>query len=145
MKKFALLLLFASLAACGEQSPASSSTGNSGAGGLNLPEPGTPEHEGRLAFGQCAVCHTYREGQPHRVGPNLYGIYGAEAGKAEGFTYTTAMRESGIVWNEEALDAFMENPQTYVRGNRMAYLGEADAEVRANIIAYMKSLRASEE
>lgn len=135
---FAALML---LAACGESAP--SSTGATA--GLNLPEPGTPEHEGRLNFGQCAVCHTYREDQPHRIGPNLYGIYGAEAGKAEGFNYTTAVRESGVVWDAEALDAFMEDPQGYLRGNRMAYLGEPDPEVRANIIAYLKSLKTSDE
>ena len=53
------------------------------------------------------------------------------------------MRQSGVVWDEASLDAFMEDPQAYMRGNRMAYLGEPDPEVRANIIAYLKSLGAS--
>lgn len=132
----ALLLL----TACGETAPSSG-----GAKSAAMPEAGTPEHEGRLSFGQCAVCHTYQEGQAHRVGPNLFGIVGADAGKAEGFNFTKAMRESGIVWTEESLDAFMEDPQTYVRGNRMAYMGESDAETRANIIAFLKTLQPAEE
>lgn len=136
-KRLALAALLL-LTACGEPAPSSSSSANTAS---NLPEPGTPEHDGRLSFGQCAVCHTYNEGQSHRVGPNLFNIYGAEAGKAEGFTFTTAMRESDIVWNDESLDAFMADPQNYVRGNRMAYLGEADAETRANIIAFLKTLK----
>ena len=141
-KRFAFAALMLA-AACGGEAPSSSGGPDSDNAVLDLPEPGTPEHEGRLSFGQCAVCHTYREDQPHRIGPNLYGIYGAEAGKAEGFTYTAAMRQSGVVWDEASLDAFMEDPQAYMRGNRMAYLGEPDPEVRANIIAYLKSLGAS--
>lgn len=128
------------LAACGESQPSSAS----GAHNANLPEPGTPEYEGRLSFGQCAVCHSYGEGQSHRVGPNLFGIYGAEAGKADGFAYTDSIRESGLVWDDEALDAFMADPQNYLRGNRMAYLGEDDPEVRANIIAFLKTLHPEE-
>lgn len=130
---FAALLL---LAACGAE-PSSTHA----PAGPALPEAGTPEHEGRLSFGQCAVCHAYREDQPHRIGPNLYQVYGAEAATAEGFAYSNALRRSGVVWTDEALDAFMQDPQDYVRGNRMAYLGEDDPTVRANIIAYLKWLK----
>lgn len=141
MPKRLALVALTLLTACGEPEPSSSN----GAKTAGLPEAGTPEHDGRLSFGQCAVCHSYNEGQNHRVGPNLFNIYGVEAGKAEGFNYTTAMRESGIVWNDENLDAFMENPQIYVRGNRMAYMGEHDPQTRANIIAFLKTLKSAED
>ena len=132
-KSFALICLLLA-AACGENA----STG--GAERAAYPDASTPEGAGRLSFGQCAVCHTAAEGQPHRIGPNLYGVVGATAGKMDGFAYSAAMRDSGVVWTEEALDAFLENPQNFMRGNRMAYMGESDAETRSNIIAYMKSL-----
>ena len=132
-KSFAMISLLAA-AACGE----GGSSG--GAERAAYPDASTPEGAGRLSFGQCAVCHTAAQGQPHRIGPNLYGIVGAAAGKADGFAYSAAMRDSGVVWTEEALDAFLENPQDFMRGNRMAYMGEADAETRSNLIAYMRSL-----
>ena len=136
MKKLLIALPALLLAACGQE-------GSSGAdsGERRPAAPMTPAEEGRLSFGQCAVCHSTAEGQPHRIGPNLFDIYGKAAGKGDGFSYTAALRESGIIWTEETLDAFIADPQNYVRGNRMAYLGEADAETRANIIAYLKTLR----
>ena len=131
---FAALLL---AAACAQEG------GNGSATGERPPAaPMTPAEEGRLSFGQCAVCHSTAEGQPHRIGPNLFDIYGKPAGKGDGFNYTAAMRQSGITWTEKTLDAFITDPHSYVPGNRMAYLGEADAETRANIIAYLKTLRA---
>ncbi|NNE39287.1 MAG: c-type cytochrome [Marinicaulis sp.] len=96
---------------------------------------------GRKAFTQCAVCHKVKEGERSLVGPNLYGIVGATAGAAD-FNYSDAVRNSGIVWTEENLDAFMENPRELIPGNRMAYAGERNAEKRAAIVEYLKSLTA---
>lgn len=103
--------------------------------------PASPEERGRKSFNECAVCHTVRQGDGNRVGPNLFGVYGREAGLTEGFAYSKAMKEAEIVWTDEALDAFIENPPSYVRGNRMAYAGQRDAQKRADIIAYLKTLK----
>ncbi|WP_425408321.1 c-type cytochrome [Hyphococcus sp.] len=96
--------------------------------------------QGRRQFNECAVCHTVNNGEAHRVGPNLFGIVGAEAGKQDGFAYSRAMAQSGVLWSDDNLDAFIENPQGFMRGNRMAYIGQRDAAKRAALIAYLKTL-----
>lgn len=96
---------------------------------------------GRKEFNACAVCHSVDEGGAARVGPNLFGVYGQPAGQRDGFAYSPALRDSGLTWDDETLDAFIENPQTLVSRNRMAYPGQRDAQKRANIIAYIKTLQ----
>ena len=96
---------------------------------------------GRKEFNACAVCHSVDEGGAARVGPNLFGIYGETAGQRDGFAYSPALRDSGLVWDDATLDAFIANPQGLVPKNRMAYPGQRDASKRANLVAYMKSLQ----
>jgi cytochrome c len=58
----------------------------------------------RVFRSQCMGCHAIEEGR-NRAGPTLHGLFGREAGTLEGFDYSDAMREAGIVWSEETLDA----------------------------------------
>ena len=104
-----------------------------------------PAAVGRAQFSQCAVCHSVRAGEPARIGPNLFGVYGRAAGSDDGFAYSEAMRNAGIVWTDNNLDAFLENPQGFMRGNRMAFAGERNAEKRAAIIAYLKTLQPGDD
>ena len=101
---------------------------------------------GKSAFRVCASCHTTaprgtREGDMRMVGPNLHGIVGQPAAAVPGFAYSQAMRNSGLVWDEAALDAFIEHPQTVVRGTRMSFFGEPDPEKRKAIVDYLKTLK----
>ncbi len=100
--------------------------------------------EGDPALGKrqiipCLACHTLDEGGVHKIGPNLHGIFGRMAGTIEGFKrYTDVLKSSDIVWDEEAIDAYIEQPAKFLPGNGMKFVGVKDAERRANIIAYMK-------
>lgn len=111
--------------------------------GFSVREAGENARNGRIAFAQCAVCHSFKKDAPHRIGPNLYGIFGKPAGNSLNYTYSTAMKNSGIVWSEEALGAFIENPGKYIPGTRMAYQGEKNGQVRNNIIDYLKNIENS--
>ena len=93
--------------------------------------------KGRRVFGRCMACHTVQEGQ-NRVGPSLYGIIGRPAGSVEGFRYSDANKNSSVVWTEEAMFAFLENPQTFMPGTRMIYPGMPSEQDRADVIAYLK-------
>jgi cytochrome c len=97
---------------------------------------GDPE-AGKKVYRQCQACHVLDKEQ-NRVGPHLVGIFGREAGSVEGFKYSDAMKESGIVWDEETIDAYVADPKGYIPGNRMPYAGLKDAEDRADLIAYLK-------
>jgi cytochrome c len=71
---------------------------------------GDPE-AGAQAFRTCAACHTLEPGA-HRTGPSLAGVFGREAGTAEGFhRYSDALKSADLVWNEDALNTFLADPQ----------------------------------
>ncbi len=96
---------------------------------------------GAKVFRRCQACHTVEEGGANKVGPNLWGIFGATAaGRDNGFNYSKAMRDSGIVWNEENLEEYLENPRESVPKTRMSFPGLKKDEDRENVIAYLKSV-----
>jgi cytochrome c len=94
---------------------------------------------GKAVFQACAACHA--ADRTNHVGPGLAGIIGRKAGTAPGFRYSRAMKKSGIVWSEKTLDAYLESPQKAVPGNRMPFAGLKDAEDRADVIAYLATLK----
>ena len=99
---------------------------------------GNPE-KGEKTFRKCKSCHALEIGK-NKVGPTLYGVYGSVAGKVEGFKYSKAMASSDIIWDEEALDGFLENPKKYLLGTKMSFAGLKKKSQRKNVIAYFKSL-----
>ena len=60
-------------------------------------------------FRKCAGCHKIEEGKRGGMGPNLWGIFGSPAGQVEGYRYSKWLKESGIVWNRESLQAWLSN------------------------------------
>ena len=95
---------------------------------------------GEKVFKKCKACHVVNKEQ-NRTGPHLVNLFGRAAGSLEGYKkYSTAMKSSGIVWDEETLDAYLKAPKKYVKGTRMAFAGLKKDADRANVIAYMKTL-----
>ena len=94
-----------------------------------------PVSSATLFTRQCASCHAW-EGAV-RQGPNLAGVYGRPAGKAEAFKYSAGLAQADWVWDESHLDQYLTNPQAMVTGGVMAYR-QANPDTRAQIIAYLK-------
>lgn len=95
--------------------------------------------EGEKLFRQCRACHTIEEGEPNRIGPNLYGVVGRPVASVEGFRYSNAMKNHGGEWTIARLDEFLQNPRAAIRGTNMAFAGLRKDEDRADLIAYLKT------
>jgi len=91
---------------------------------------------GEKRFEECASCHAL-DRSAESVGPSLYGVIGRQAGALAEFRYSPALKRSGIVWDQRSIDAFIADPQAAVPGNRMPFAGVADADARADLIAYL--------
>lgn len=92
---------------------------------------------GQRAFNQCRACHLIEAGGGNRIGPNLHGVLGRQAGAVDGFAYSPAMKDSGVSWTAAELDKYLTDPRTSMPGNRMTYLGIKDAELRRDLIGFL--------
>jgi cytochrome c len=96
--------------------------------------------QGKKLFRRCAACHLMDR---NFYGPTLVGAFGRKAGAVGGFPYSEAMLASGWVWDEQALDRFFADCRKALPGTRMIFVKMPDAQDRADIIAYLKTLSAS--
>ena len=97
--------------------------------------------KGKVVFQRCAICHRVDKGGGNGLGPNLFGIAGRKAGTVAGFSYSPAMKNSGIVWTADKLTAYVAHPAQLVPGNRMAFAGVIDPGQQADVVAYLTTLK----
>jgi cytochrome c len=92
---------------------------------------------------KCVACHTLLNGQAAKVGPNLWGVVGAEAAHQAGFKYSEALlgeKGKGLAWTYENLDRFLAAPKMFLPGTAMSFAGLPKPEDRADVIAYLRTL-----
>jgi cytochrome c len=97
--------------------------------------------KGKIVFLECQGCHAIAPGGPTLVGPDLAGVYGRKAGTLPGYDYSSALKSSGLVWTAANLDAWLTAPATLVPGTKMAFAGIASPALRADVIAYLATLK----
>ena len=97
-------------------------------------------------FRKCAGCHKIEEGKKGGMGPNLYGIFNSPAGQVEGYRYSEWLKESGIIWNRESLQAWLSDRKTreeYFGKNvfktKMMWTGIKKEEQMKEILDYLES------
>lgn len=100
---------------------------------------------GKRAARVCQACHDMTSARRlNKVGPPLWGIVGAQAGRMEGYRYSPAHMERSkgcLIWDEPSLDAYLTNPKAFIPGNRMAFAGMGNDEERHALIAYLATLK----
>lgn len=97
---------------------------------------------GEAVFAKCKSCHNADEGGPNGTGPDLWGVEGRKPGSHPGFAYSAAMTEFGgkqPVWDYEHIYEFVKNPQKYIPGTKMTFVGLKQPQDRINVIAYLHS------
>jgi len=96
----------------------------------------------KLFKSKCAQCHTIDAGGATKQGPNLNGMFGRQSGLAEGYAFSDANRDSGIIWSDKHLFEFLVNPKKYMPGTKMVFAGIKKEKERADLIEYMKDAAA---
>lgn len=133
------MALALSLAGCGEakQEEAAATAGVTAA----APAAAVAADDAKpAAYAQCAACHSVEPGK-HGIGPSLHGVYGTKAGEIAGFAFSEKLKASGLTWDDATLDTWLSGPMKVVPGTKMSYAGMSDPAKRAEIIAYLKTLK----
>lgn len=94
--------------------------------------------KGEAVFVQCKTCH---DPVQNKIGPHLDGVVGRHSGSVEGFSYSAANKGSGITWTPDKLFQYLEKPSRVVPGTKMAFAGISDPQKRADLIAYLQTLK----
>lgn len=92
---------------------------------------------GQVLYQGCQACHSIDDND---LGPRHRGVVGRRAGSVEDYSYSAALKNSGLTWNELTLDRWLTNPSALVPGTKMFFKID-DPQARADIIAYLKELR----
>lgn len=99
---------------------------------------------GAVLFRKCIHCHTIDKGGKHRIGPNLFGIFGRKAGDIDDFDFSEAWKKADFVWDDETMDRYLKAPHEMIPNNRMPFDGLNRPEDRKALIVYMKKVLVDE-
>jgi cytochrome c len=101
---------------------------------------GDPARGADLFRQNCAACHSQEPGQ-NLIGPSLYSVVGRPAASVTDFSYSNAMKHSGVVWTEEKLMGYLKAPRRFMPGVKMMFPGIDDEQERENVVSYLATLR----
>jgi cytochrome c len=92
----------------------------------------------------CLQCHTFGKGEPNKIGPNLFGVVADNENIASvpGYTFSSALSaDKDKKWTTDELNQWLWKPQTFAKGTKMTFAGLPKAQDRADVIAYLQTLK----
>jgi cytochrome c len=90
----------------------------------------------------CANCHSMTPGMS-TIAPDLHGVVGRKAASLPNFKYSSALKDSGIVWTAEKLDEWIASPHRLAAETEMSFAGLTDAKERAAVVEFLKGFVAN--
>ena len=97
---------------------------------------------GERSFRKCIACHDIGPTAKNKVGPILNGLDGRKTGTIEGYSYSNANKNSGIVWGAESFAQYIRAPLQAIPGTKMAFIGITNEKERGDLWAYLKQFAA---
>jgi cytochrome c len=101
---------------------------------------GDPTNGAKIFKMKCVICHSTQAGQ-NKVGPSLAGVFDHKAATAPNYSYSEAMKKSGLTWDSATLDSYLAGPRAKVPGTKMTFAGLSKESDRVDIIAYLGTLK----
>jgi cytochrome c len=90
---------------------------------------------------KCQVCHTFDKGGANKIGPNLFGVVGENIGEGKGYQFSDALKSKHGTWDVDTLNAWLYKPQEFAKGTKMTFVGLPKAKDRADVVAYLQTLK----
>jgi len=90
----------------------------------------------------CVTCHTFDKGGPNKIGPNLWDVTEQNIATVPNYQFSAALQaDKGEKWDPEKLNQWLHNPQSFAKGTKMTFAGFPKAQDRADVIAYLDTLK----
>ena len=92
---------------------------------------------GKTSFNKCLACHAIGEGAKNKVGPELNGLDGRKSGTTEGYSYSTANKDSGITWGKDVFLEYIKDPKAKIPGTKMVFAGIKNEKEANDLWAFL--------
>ena len=90
----------------------------------------------------CLQCHTFNKGEPNKIGPNLFDVTEENIASVPGYTFSSALSaDKDKKWSPDELNQWLWKPQSFAHGTKMTFAGLPKAQDRADVIAYLQTLK----
>jgi cytochrome c len=93
---------------------------------------------GERSWNKCRACHQIGETAKNGVGPVLNGLFGRHSGSVEGYSYSSANKNSGIDWSEATFAEYIKDPKAKIPGTKMVFAGIKNEQEIKDLTAFLK-------